>query len=150
VTHLARNLIAYLELSLLAHATEDSDKVLKAAQNLFPTDCLDKIFFSKNTLKGEYGNPITFCKTQIENPELAEALLRNISSNLSTLDRETLLQELRMRTKKGNLFLRIDKQAAFMGKHKLGRADPIRLRIRFKTSRIEDIEETCRMIGMLP
>ncbi len=145
-----RNLIVYVELSFLAHATEDSDKVLKAAQNLFPIDCLGQISFNKNTLKGEYGNPITLYKTQIENTEMAEALLRNISSNLSTLDKETMLLELKMRIKKGNLFLRLDKQAAFMGKHKLGRTDPIRLRIRFKTSRIEDIEETCRKIGMLP
>jgi len=150
VTHLARHNIAYIELSVLAHATEDPDKVLEAAQNLLPPNRVDQVAFRRNTLKGEYGNPITFLRAQINDPEFAEALLEGISSNLSVLDRETLLSELEMRLKKGNFYLRLDKQAAFARKCKLGRTDPIHLRIKFRTSRIEAVREICQKIGMFP
>jgi len=150
VTHLARCNIAYIEIGVLAHATEDPDKVLKAARNLLPPSHVDQLSFRRSTLKGEYGNPITLYKAQIGAPELAEALLKGIFSNLSVLDRETLLSELEMRLKKGNLYLRLDKQAAFASKCKLGRADPIHLRIKFRTSKIEAIRETCQKIGITP
>jgi len=149
VTHLARSYIAYIDLSFFAHATEDQNKVLEAAQNIIAPNFVDQVAFSKSNLKGEYGNPITFFKTKIKEPEVAESLLQNISLSLDPLDKETLLRDLNLHFKKGSLYIRLDKQDAFKGKFRLWRADPIHIRVRFKTKKIEEIREVCRKIGIL-
>ncbi|MBS7606724.1 MAG: RNA-binding domain-containing protein [Candidatus Bathyarchaeia archaeon] len=145
-----RHKIAYINLSFFAHATEDQEKVLLAAKNIFPAEYAEKIAFSKSTLKGEYGNPIIFFKTEIRDSEIAESLLHNISINLPVIDKEDLLQHLNLHLSGGNLYIRLNKQEAFKGKIRLCRADPIRLQIRFKTSRAEEIREICRLMGLLP
>jgi RNA binding exosome subunit len=66
------------------------------------------------------------------------------------LDKETLLREINLHVEKGSLYLRFDKQAAFQEAFKLGVADPIRVRLRFKKNRLEDVVQVCREIGMLP
>lgn len=147
---MVRTYIAYMDLRFFAHATEDQNKVLEAARNIIPPNYIDQVTFSRSNLKGECGNPITFFKTKIRKIEISEALLENISSNLTLLDKETLLQEFNLRLKGGSLYLRLDKQAAFMGKFKLCRADPIHICIRFETSKIEEIKEICRKMGVLP
>ena len=147
---LARNEILYVELSFLAYATEDRDKVLTAVRNLLLPEFVDEVSISQKNLKGEFGNPIALFGAKIKNSEVAEALLRNVGSGLSSLDREALLGELELRLTKGNLYLRLDKQAAFKGKFKLCLADPIRLRIKFRTSKIDEITAVIRRLGMVP
>ena len=147
---MTNNFISLIELSLFAHATEDEEKVLKAARNIFPVRCFETVSFNKRILKGEYGNPIVFFKTFIKDQNVAEAILRKIARNLTILDKEILLQELELHLKKRNLFLRFDKQNAYNGNLTLSNVDPVHLRIQFKTSSPQKIRLLCQKFGLLP
>jgi RNA binding exosome subunit len=141
--------IAYVDIRFCAHATEDPDKVMKAVYNIFPSDKTEEITFNKSSLEGHYGNPITFFETRIKDKETVRALVENLSANLGSLDKEELSRELNRCVEKGSLYLRLDKQAALQGKIKLVTSDPIRIRIRFRKNKLEDLTEICREIGML-
>ncbi len=145
-----RKKIISIEISLFAHATEDPEKIEKAFQNLLPSNRVEEVVLRKRVLKGEYGNPIIFYRAKITKPDITEAVLRKIGHNLSQYEKETLNWELKRRVEKGSLYLRLDKQAAYTGRFRLCNADPIHLRIRFKTSKIDGIRNICKELGMLP
>ena len=141
--------IAYVDVRFFAHATEDLEKVVGAVQNILPSDNIEEIIFNRSNLEGHYGNPITFFEAKIKDKEMIRALVENLSSNLSSLDKEELGRGISRYVEKGSLYLRLDKQAALQGKTKLVTSDPIRIRIRFRKSKIEDVIEICREVGML-
>lgn len=147
---MSRGSIAFVELSLFAHATEDENKVLRAVRNLFPTEHLDNITFRRQNLRGHHRNPIILFETRIKDGETINAFVENLSSHLSVLDKQNLLEEIGRYVEKGSLYLRLDKQAAFQGSFKLCTADPIRVRIRFRKSKLEDVVQLCRELGILP
>jgi len=133
----------------LAHATEDESKVLEAVRHLLPAAQIENIVFHKSSLHGHHGNPITLFEAKIEEKQLVRAVVDNLSASLDSLDKEMLQREISLHVKKGNLYLRFDKQAAFLGQSKLGVSDPLRVRLRFKKSKLEDIVQICRKIGLL-
>jgi len=142
--------IAYVDIRFFAHATEDMDKVVEAVHQVLPSDRIEGIVFDKSNLQGHYGNPITLFEAKIKDKETIRALVENLSSHLSELDKETLSREINLHVEKGSLYIRLDKQAAFQGKLKLCTSDPIHIRIRFRKTKIEDIVKICQEIGMLP
>jgi len=142
--------IAYVDVRVFVHATEDLDKVVKAVYNTLPTELADEIVFNKTNLKGYYGNPIVLLETRVKKRDAAKAVFKKLASGLSSLDKELLNNEIRQRLNKGNLFIRFDKQSAYLNELKLRPDDPIHFRIHFRKSRLEEIMEICRKIGMLP
>lgn len=142
--------IAYVDIRFCAHATEDINKVVKAVQNTVPNDHVKDIEFKGSILEGHYGNPITFFETRIKEKEIVKAIVENISANLNLFEKEQLGKEIHRFVEKGNLYIRLDKQAAFQGKIKLATSDPIRMRVRFRKKKLDDIIETCQKIGILP
>jgi RNA binding exosome subunit len=141
--------IAYVDVRFCAHATEDQDKVLKAVYNVLASDEPEEIEFTKSNVEGHYGNPITFFETRIKTKKPIKALIDNISRNLSSLDKDELTNTVDKCVEKGNLYIRLDKQAAFQNKMKLVMSDPIRIRIRFRKSKPEDVVAVCKELGML-
>jgi len=141
--------ITYVDIRFCAHATEDQDKVMKAVYKIFPADQSAELTFNTRRVEGHYGNPITFFETRIKNNETVRALVENLSANLSSLDKDELGRELHRCVEKGSLYLRLDKQAALQGKIRLVKSDPIRIRIRFRKNKLEDVTEICRETGML-
>jgi len=141
--------VAYVDVRFCAHATEDVEKVVMAVQNVLPSDNIEDISFKRSGLEGHYGNPITFFETRIKDKETIRALVENLSANLSSLDKEELGRTIHRYVEKGSLYIRLNKQAALQGKIRLVTSDPIHIRIRFKKSKIEDVIEICREIGMI-
>jgi len=140
--------VAYIDVRFSVHATEDLDKVINAVQQLLPADQVEDIAFKKKTLRGHYGNPITLFDTRIKKKKVVEALVEHLFSNLNEQDKVSLLREIDQHVEEGSLYIRLDKQAAFQGEIRLCAADPIRVRIRFRKKKIEDIVKICRELGM--
>jgi RNA binding exosome subunit len=141
--------VAYINIRFFAYATEDLEKVVNAVQNILPNDSIEGIAFSRTNLEGHYGNPITLFEAKIKDKETIRVLMENLSSNLSTLNKEELSRQTERYIGEGSLYLRLDKQAAIQGKIRLVTSDPIRIRVRFRKSKIEDIIKICREIGVL-
>lgn len=140
--------IAYINIEFFAHATENLEKAMEAVKNTLPSDRLGEVDFKRDNLRGHYSNPIVFFATKIEEKDLIKAVVGSVFSRLSSLDKEALRSEIEKHVEKGSLYLRLDKQAAFQGIVKLGNVDPIRLRIRFRKAKIEDIIKICNELGI--
>jgi len=122
-------LIKTAEITVFAYATEDEEKVKQAIKRIAPYEHS----FEEQSLSGHYDDPITLIMSKISRRKEAADLLSNIVNKLSSLDRQTLLDELPNRVDPhGNLYLRLDKQKAFNGRMTLHENDPIRIKFKFQ------------------
>lgn len=142
--------IAYIDVRAFAHATEDTDKVLKAIQNTLPTELIETVNIARTSLAGHHGNPITLYETRIKEKTTTQKVFEKICANLGIMDKELLSNEIQLHLEKGNLYLRLDKQSAYLEETKLSQIDPIRFRIHFKNSETQQVIEICRKHGLLP
>jgi hypothetical protein len=142
--------IAYMDIRVFAHATEDPEKVQTAVRNLLPDEMAQGIFFEKTNLTGHHGNPITLFTAKLTDKKTLPTVLEKIGSGLNSLDKEELNGNLKLHLEKGNMYLRFDKQSAFLGAFKLSQNDPIHLKIHFKNKSSEQIAEVCKSSGLLP
>ena len=142
--------LAYIELRVFSHATEDQQKVETAVRNTLPEKLASEVTFTNTNLTGHYGNPIFLLETKLtEKTELPSAM-EKISTSLSSLDKEQLSTELNQHIEKNNLYLRFGKQSAFLGNLKITSNDPIHFKIHFKNKKPEEIGEICKQAGLLP
>ncbi|MFP3985719.1 MAG: RNA-binding domain-containing protein [Candidatus Bathyarchaeia archaeon] len=141
--------VAYIDIRFSAHATEDVEKVKKALCSMFPQDLAEEISFKEGVVKGHYGNPITLFEARIKDQNLLKAFVEKLAVGLNGLDKETLLKEWKLFVEKSNLYLRLDKQAAFEGEFRLHQADPIHIRVHFTKKYEENLMEVCRELGLV-
>ena len=144
-----RRRIVSIEIGLFAHATEDPEKVVRAFRNILPHERVEEVPLHKKRLKGDYGNPIIYYRAKVTKPDILEDILKKMGKNLPQCDRDLLSIELERRLDRGNLYIRLDKQSAYLEKYKICNADPIHLKIRFRTSKINEIRNICKDLGML-
>jgi len=142
--------IGYIDIRVFAHATEDADKVLNVVRNVLPTELMDMVTFKKNNLTGHHGNPIILFEARIKERNAVQAVFEKLSSGLSTLDKELLNSEIKQHLDRGNLYIRLDKQSAYLNEIKLCSTDPIHFRIHFQKHSQEEIIDICRKFGLLP
>lgn len=142
--------IAYIDIRAFAHATEDEEKVLVAIRNILPKETINIVAFKKTKLTGYHGNPIILLETRVKDRKVVEAIFERLSSNLRILEKELLSSEIERHLENGNLYIRLDKQSAYLGEFKLSQTEPIHLRIHFKKPNSEEIVEICRKFGLLP
>lgn len=123
---------------------------MHAVRNLFPPECWDNIVFRRQSLYGHHKNPIVLFGTRIKDKQITRAFVENLSANLSTMDKQILIEDIGRHVEKGSLYLRLDKQAALKGNLRLSKADPIRVRVRFRKNKLEGVIQICQELGILP
>ncbi len=135
-----------VEISAFSHATEDEDKVEEAMKNLLPEENRD-LWLTRKTLKGYHGDPITIVTGKIRTNKGATGVLRRVAHELSSLDQQRLLDELEVRLDEGgNLYIRLDKQSAYLGKVRLLETDPVKMKFRLRVPHGKDRSEYVREI----
>jgi RNA-binding protein len=142
--------IAYIDIRVFAHATEDPAKVQKAVQNLLPEELAQTLVFEKANCSGHYGNPIILFTAKLEDKKLLPKAVEKIGAELGVLDKEELQEKLKLHVERSNMFLLFDKQSAFLGGAKFSQNDPIHLKIHFKNKTAKQIEAYSKQIGLLP
>jgi RNA binding exosome subunit len=142
--------IGYIDVRVFAHATEDQTKVEVATKNLFPLSLIENLVFKKTSLSGHHQNPIILLETKLDDRKLLSSILEHLGKSLSALDKEQLHQEIKLHLDKGNLYLRFDKQAAYLGNVKFAQNDPIHLKIHFKNKTGQEIVDLAKQSGLLP
>ena len=123
---------------------------MSAVRNMLPVELGEIAVFKKTGLTGHHGNPITLIEVELADRQLLLGLLRKIGSCLTALDKETLSREMSLHLEKGNLYLRFDKQQAFLGKLRFTSNDPIHVKVHFRNKTADEIFEVCREAGLLP
>ena len=125
-----RGLPSFVEISSIIHATEDLNKVLKATRNILPKEFADEPD-EKSNLLGYHRNPIITVRIIIRERVKEIAFLKNVLGSLEADDKACLSSEFKNYIdSKGNFYLRLDKQEAFLGKIKLGFDDTIHIKVK--------------------
>jgi RNA binding exosome subunit len=138
-----KNLVREVEVSAFAHATEDEEKVEKAMKNLLPEESRD-VWLKRTTLKGYHGDPITILTGKTRRKG-ATGVLRKVVQELTSLDQQRLLDESEDRLDGGgNLYIRFDKQRAYLGTVSLQETDPVRMKFRLRLPHGNDRAEYVR------
>jgi len=98
--------------STLAHATEDEQKVLKALRVLLP----DGVEVRRGKLKGHHGNPIFTFTASIKQRRLVRELWTRVTAKLRANELDKLSRVTPERIDETcHLYLRFDKQLAYAG-----------------------------------
>ena len=142
--------IAYIDIRVFAHATEDPTKVQTAVRNLLPMELAQTLVFQKTSCTGHHGNPIILFTSKLTDKKLLPTALEKIGKGLGALDKEELNRDIKLHIEKGNLYLRFDKQSAFLGALKFSQNDPIHLKIHFKNKTAQEITAISKQTGLLP
>lgn len=146
----SKNPIGYIDIRVFAHATEDPEKVLTAVRNMLPPETLDAVAFKKSSLAGHHGNPIIVFEARVNDRNAVQAIFSRIAASLGVMDKEMLNSEIESHLENGNLYLRLDKQFAYLNEVRIAKADAIHFKIHFKKEKPNEIIEICRKFGLLP
>jgi hypothetical protein len=148
--------IQTVEISTIAHATDDLDKVQTALTRLIPDTLKGRQLFTRRYLQGHYGNPIITFEARLTKSSEIDDFTTFFLSQLSNKDKLAIQRDLKLYSDAdGNLYIRIDKQQTFRGIVQLGEEDPIRVRMKFTrfTGKATDLmikylesEQNCRSL----
>jgi hypothetical protein len=124
--------IQTVEISTIAHATDDLEKVQTALTRLIPDTLKGRQLYTRRYLQGHYGNPIITFEARLTKPSEIDEFTTFLLSQLSNKAKVAIQRDLRLYSDAdGNLYIRIDKQQTFRGIVQLGEEDPIRVRMKF-------------------
>ncbi|WP_306058291.1 RNA-binding protein [Natronococcus wangiae] len=128
----------YVDLRAFCYATEDEKRVEEALRTLLP----EEFEIERVESEGHYGDRILVLSARVENADDVRHVLSRLA-DLESLD--TLLGELDDRvTENTELFLRLDKQAAFEGEIRLGNGITFRAKVEAYPAKKEQAVENAR------
>jgi RNA binding exosome subunit len=121
-----------VQISTIAHATDDLDKVQVALRSLLPDSLKGREVFTRRYVQGHYGNPIVTFDARLTKPQEVEQFRHHFARQLAKREKLLIQRNLDMHCDdQGNLFIRLDKQQAFRGALELSEEDPIRVKLKF-------------------
>jgi hypothetical protein len=126
------HVVQSVEISAIAHATDDLEKVQAALTTILPESLRGRQLFTRRYLEGHYRNPITTFEAKLTKPVEVEEFTTSFFRQLSKSEKLRIERDLALHSdQEGNLYVRVDKQRAFRGTVELGGEDPIRVRLKF-------------------
>jgi hypothetical protein len=132
-----------LEVDVLAHATEDEEKVLKSLREVLP----DEVACERTVLRGHYGNPIVKIEGKCRGRKAQEVFDRLIG-RMGKEELEKVVEDLERKIDGScRLHLRLCKQEAFEGRLRLATGDDVihlRVKIAARPARPERAAEVLR------
>ena len=121
-----------VEISTIAHATDDLEKVQTALNHILPDSLLGRQVFTRRYMEGHHGNPIVTFEAKLTKPNDVMEFIEHFLKQLSRSERLRVERDLDLHSDEdGNLFIRLDKQRAYLGAVELADEDPIRVRLKF-------------------
>lgn len=132
-----------IELRTYVHATEERERVLQALKFILGGEEWRDSELLEERYEGHYGNPVTVLTVRVEDPGRATRILHSIVSRLPRPDALILLDTLEERVDgAGNLYFRLSKQDAYLGKLALYEADDVvRVTVGYQGRRGRALEE---------
>lgn len=125
-----------MQISTIAHATDDLNKVQTALRFILPDSLKEREIFTRRYLQGHHGNPIVTFEAKLSTKNEVEQFKHEFSRQLARNEKLVIERNLEGHSDDdGNLYIRLDKQQAFRGLVELGNEDPIRLRLKFSRLR---------------
>ncbi|MFW9851112.1 MAG: RNA-binding domain-containing protein [Candidatus Thorarchaeota archaeon] len=119
-----------LEARAYSRATELPDRISQAILNLFPEDARKHVKLSTSTVEGHQSIPMLIITGVLTAKKLTEQAVIFLFENLSAGDLSSIEQTLDQRIEDCTVFLRIDKQAAYLEQIEMAiNADVISLQI---------------------
>jgi len=141
--------IQTVEISTIAHATDDLDKVQTAVTRLIPDTLKGRQLFTRQYLQGHYGNPIITFEARLTKQSVVDEFATFFLNQLSNKDKLVIQRDLRLCSDaEGNLYIRIDKQQIFRGFVQLGEEDPIRVRMKFTRFTGQATDQMIKYLGV--
>ena len=126
--------VTKIEVRAYARATEVSDRVAASIMFIFPERLRQRVSVSMSNAEGQAGDEIMVISATLKGQEDCDGVLNYILEQMDSHSLRALERSLDIRLdEKCILFLRIDKQAAFLGVMKLADdSDVVSARFHFK------------------
>ena len=114
-----------ISIEIIAHATEDVEKILKALGEFF--DISDEEF-SRQELAGHFDNPITMLYAKITKKD-AKNFIENLVSKIPQRVMTEIIDDIENRIQDSTLHLRFGKQDLIKGEPILQQKDAVKVKI---------------------
>jgi len=127
-----------VQISTIAHATDDLDKVQVALSSLLPDSLKAREVFTRRYVQGHHGNSIVTFEARLTKPKEVDQFAHYFAKQLTKHGKLLIQRNLDVHSDdQGNLYIRLDKQQAFRGTLELSDEDPVRVKLKFSRLRGE-------------